>query len=143
MSRQLRIQHWVACLEAEVEPPAGPKNFYNLVRVGYTHTIRTDTEFPWSLSQLDMYARFVGGKKVAEFETHIVWVDAPGGPRTVEVYGPLLVTFRSDEPVRDVVFRFRRVLIEGVGRYRILLRAIKPRRRGALATEYFTMVQKS
>ena len=143
MSRQLRIQHWVACLEAQVESPAGPKNFYNLLRAGYTHTVPTDTEFPWSLSKLDMFARFSGGRKIAEFETHVVWVDAPEGPRTVEVYGPLLVAFRSDEPVRDVVFRLRQVPIIGVGRYCILLKAIKPRRRRALASEYITVVQKS
>ncbi len=142
MSRQLRIQHWVACLESQVEPPAGPKNFYNLLRVGYTHSVPTETEFPWSLSQLDMFARFVGGTKVVEFETHVVWVDAPGGKRTVEIYGPFRVTFRHDEPVRDVVFRLRHVPIEGVGRYRILLRAIKPLRRRPLAAEYITVVQK-
>jgi hypothetical protein len=136
---RLRVQHWVACLEARVEPPAGPRNLYNLYRVGYTHAVPINTEFPLPLPQLDMFARFVGGKYIAEFETQIVWVDALGGPRTVEIYGPLLVSFRPDEPVRDAVFRLRHIPIEGPGRYRIQLKAIKPRRRRSLAIEYITI----
>jgi hypothetical protein len=139
MSR-LRVQHWVACLEAQVEPPAGRRNYYNLLRIGYSHPTPIDTEFPWPLTQLDMFARFVSGKNVAEFEAQIVWVDALGGPRTGEIYGPLRVTFRPDEPVRDVVFRLRHIPIEGRGRYRIQLKAIKPRRQRLLAIEYITVV---
>jgi hypothetical protein len=88
-----------------------------------------------------MFARFVGGTKIAEFEARIVWVDALSGPRAIETYGPLCVTFREDEPVRDVIFRLRNVPIQGIGRYCILLRAIKPQRKQSLATEYITVVR--
>jgi hypothetical protein len=60
MSR-LRVQHWIACLESHVEPPAGPRNFYNLFRVGYTHTALTDTEFPW-LATTTRHVRQICGR---------------------------------------------------------------------------------
>ena len=68
MARRLRVQHWVACLEADVEPPAGVNNFYNLLQAGYVLTAPADAEFPWPLPRLDMFARFVGGVGTAEFE---------------------------------------------------------------------------
>jgi hypothetical protein len=141
MARRLRVQHWVACLEAAVEPPAGVNNFYNLLRVGYVHTAPADAEFPWPLPRLDMFARFVGGTGTAEFEARVAWLDAPEGIRRVVTYGPLRVAFRPGEPVRDTTFRFLNVPIEGAGRYRIQLWAVKPRRRLPLATEHITVVQ--
>ncbi|MCI0701372.1 MAG: hypothetical protein L0241_09860 [Planctomycetia bacterium] len=141
MSRRLAVQHWIASLEATVEPPAGINNFYNLLRVGHTHVLAPDTEFPTVLPRLDMFARFVNGSGVAEFEADVIWMDAPEGWRRTETYWPLRVAFRPGEPLRDTVFRLLGIPLEGVGRYRIDLRAIKPRKRSRLATEYFYVVR--
>ncbi len=92
MSR-LRVEHWIACLESQVVPPAGPRNFYNLcyelvilpqAPIGYVD------DFPGRCHTLDMFVRFVGGSKTAEdFETRIVWLDAIGwAARQSETYGP-------------------------------------------------------
>jgi hypothetical protein len=143
MARLLRVQHWVACLEAHVEPPASVNNFYNLLRAGYVHSAPADAEFPWSLPRLDLFARFVGGRGTTEFEVRVAWLDAPEGIRRVGTYGPLRVAFRRGETVRDSVFRFRNVPVEGPGRYRVQLRSVKPRRKYPLATEYLTVVQRS
>ena len=77
-----RIQHWIACLASEVEPPVGPINLYNLLRVGYVYTISAEYEFPWSLPHLHMFARFFGGSDLAEFEIRVVWIDALKYPAT-------------------------------------------------------------
>jgi hypothetical protein len=139
--RQLRVQHWVACLRAEVEPPVGVNNFYNLLRVGYAHPISADTEFPWALPRLDMFVRFVEGTGTAEFEVEIVWLDAPEGMRPITTFGMLHVTFRRGEPVRDTTFRFLNVPIEGEGRYLIRLWAVKPQLPRPLGDEFITLVR--
>ena len=141
MSRRLRVQHWVACLEAGVVPPAGPNNFYNLLRVGYTHTVPADTEFPWAFPRLDMFARFYGGKGTCEFEIRVDWIDALEGSRLIDFFGPFRVAFRPNEPARDVTFRLLNVPTGGVGRLEIVLLAIRPRRRPPLAREYVTVVR--
>jgi hypothetical protein len=137
---RLRVQHWVACLEAQVVPPAGPNNFYNLLRVGYVHTAPADTEFPWSLPRMDMFARFIHGTGFAEFEVRVDWLDAPEGQREMQTYGPFRVAFRPAEPTRDTIFRCAGVPIDGPGRYLFSLLGVKPRRGRPLATEYITVV---
>jgi hypothetical protein len=133
----------VACLESRVEPPAGPHNFYDLLRVGYTHAVPEGTEFPWVFPQLNLFARFFHGRGTVEFEAKVVWLDAPDGRRTIDFFGPMRVAFRPAEPVRDVVFRFQNLPVEGTGRYRIELRAIRPKRPRPLATEFLTVVRQS
>ena len=139
--RGLRVQHWVACLQAEVEPPVGVNNFYNLLRVGYVYTASADTEFPWVIPQLDLFARFVGGTGVGEFEIEVEWVDAPSFPRPIETFGPWRVAFRPGDATRDSIFRLHHLPMDGPGRYHIRLLAVKPRRRRLLATEYLLVVQ--
>ena len=140
MRRRLRVQHWIACLEGRVEPPVGPNNFYNLLRVGYTYTIPADTEFPATIPQLDLFARFVGGTGTGEFEMRVVWIDDPVRPRAGEYYGPWRVMFRPGEPTRDVLFRLRHIPLRGPGRYRIELRSVRPRRRRPLGAEFIRVI---
>ncbi len=140
MARQLRVQHWIACLEARVDPPVGAQNFYNLLRVGHTHTAPVITEFPWAIPRLDMFARFVAGKGNVDFEIRMVWLDAPIKPRTVETFGPWRVHFRRAEPSRDVVFRLLNVPIDGPGRYRIALYSVARRKRPPIALDYLSVV---
>src|SRR4051794_24444049 len=118
---RLRVQHWVACLRGQVIPPVGPQNFYNLLGVGYTYTAAADTEFPWVVPRLDMFARFFDGKGAADFEIRLIWADAPDGPREINTFGPWRVTFRPKEASRDHNFRLLNVPIIGVGRYQIEL----------------------
>src|SRR5262245_38855699 len=135
MSR-LTVQHWIACLEVQVEPPAAVYNFYNLLRVGPLHTVSPDTEFPASFTQLDMFARFLNGVGVWEFEVDVLWVDSPKGLEEVAIYGPQTIHFRQGQPVRDYRFRLNNVPIPGIGRYRVRLWAIRRGRRRPLAVEY-------
>ncbi len=74
---KIQVQHGIACLEANIEPPVGLHNFYNLLQVGYQHAVPADTEFPWSFPRLDMFGRFYGGIGTAEFAIRVGGVDAP------------------------------------------------------------------
>ena len=138
---QLFVQHWIACLEATVEPPVAVNNFYNLLRVGHTHGIPQESAFPLALPRTDVFARFIGGTGSVEFEIRVVWLDAPTRPRRAETYGPFRIAFRPDEPLRDWVFRLQHLPLSGPGRYRLDLRELRRGRAKLLAVEYFYVVQ--
>ncbi len=130
------VQHWIASLNCEVEGPAGPQNHYRLFGVGYTHVAPPETEFPWALDRLDLFARFVGGTGIGVFEVGLDWLDAWDRPRLVDTYGPFQVAFRPGEPTRDHVFRLVKVLFPAVGRSRVRLSLIRRRKLSVLRTEF-------
>src|ERR1700692_1122203 len=99
MSR-LALQHWIACSATAAVPPVGVNNFYNLFGVGHVHTFAGDVEFPAVIPELNMFARFVNGTGVVQFEVELVWFDTSGNERLVENLGLVQVTFRSGEPLR-------------------------------------------
>ena len=135
------IQHWIACLDSQVVPPAAPNNFYNLLGVGHVHIFAGDVEFPAVIPELTMFARFGNGKGAVVFEVELVWFDPSGGVRSVENLGFNQVTFRAGEFRRDVAFRYWNVPIAGVGEYAVRLSRHRSRRLRVLANEYFSVEQ--
>lgn len=131
---QLRVQHWIASLGTGVSTPVGGPSQYDLHGVCYSYTVPQGTPFPCSIPELCMFARFFGGSGRRNFEVRVLWLDAPGGPRRLEIYGPYTVFFQPDALVRDYNFRLRNVPLQGAGRYAIRLRMLKPRR--VLADEF-------
>jgi hypothetical protein len=140
MSR-LVVQHWIACLDAQVIPPTAPSNFYDLLGVGHVHTFVGDVEFPAVIPQLNLFARFVNGTGVKRFEVELVWFDSSGTVRSVENLGFEQVAFRPGELRRDVTFRYLNVPIGGVGEYALRLSCHRRRRLRVLAHEYFSVEQ--
>jgi hypothetical protein len=141
MKPRLAVQHWIACLEARVIPPVGVNNFYELLGVGHVHTFAADVEFPAVIPELNLFARFVNGAGVMQFEVEVIWLDAPEGERVIDTYPPHQVTFRPNEPLRDTVFRLANVPIDGAGRYAVRLFRLKRRGRRVLSDEYLSVVQ--
>jgi hypothetical protein len=141
MKSRLAVQHWIACLEARVIPPVGVNNLYELLGVGHVHTFAADVEFPAVIPELNLFARFVNGTGVVQFEVEVIWIDAPKRERVVDTYPPHQVTFRHNEALRDTVFRLANVPIEGTGRYAVRLNRLKRRGRQILSDEYFSVVQ--
>ena len=140
MSR-LFVQHWIACLDSQAVPPVGVNNFYNLLGVGHVHTFAGDVEFPAVIPELDMFARFVNGTGVRQFEVEVFWLDAPEGERLVNYYPPYQITFRSNEPLRDYAFRLANIPVGGAGLHSIRLYRSRRRGRKVLSNEYFYVVQ--
>jgi hypothetical protein len=141
MARRLTVHYWVRALGSRVQPPAGPNNPYDLFGISYVHPVPAGAGPFDPIERVDMFARFFNGRGIWVFEIDIVWVDAPHRPRVVERYWPLQVHFRHSEPVRDFVFVLRNIPVPGLGRYRILLRAMTPFRRRPLATDYYEVAQ--
>jgi len=135
--RRLVAHHLLMTLGSRVQPPAGPNNPYDLYGVSYVHTIPFGMERIEPIERVDMFTRFFHGRGTWEFEAEVIWVDGPDGREVVASYAPLFVFFRKAEPVRDHVFVLRNVPLPGLGRYRIHLRALKPRRRFPVAMEFF------
>lgn len=140
--RRLFAHHWLMALGARVQPPAGPTNPYDLFGVGYAYKVPTGDTPIEPIKRVDMFTRFFHGRGTWEFEAEVIWVDGPDGRELVASYAPLVVCFRPTEPVRDYVFVLRNIPLPGLGRYRIYLRALKPRRRFPLAIEFFEVVRK-
>jgi hypothetical protein len=143
MKSRLAVQHWIACNEARVIAPVGVNNFYELLGVGHVHTFAADVEFPAVIPELNLFARFVNGSGVVQFEVEVIWLDAPDGEQVVDVYPPHQITFRPNEPLRDSVFRLSNVPVEGTGRYAVRLHHLKARDRRVLANEYYSVVRLS
>ena len=141
MARRLVAHHWMMTLSARVQPPAGPINPYDLFGVTYVHRVPVGTVTIDPIDRVDMFARFFNGRGTWEFEVEVVWVDGPDGRELVARYGPFSVYFRPGQTVRDFVFVLRNVPVPGEGRYRVLLRGVKPRRRRPISTEYFEVVR--
>lgn len=139
--RRLVAHHWLMTLGASVPRAVGPDNPYDLFGVSYVHPVPADSDPIEPITRVDMFARFFNGKGTWEFEAEVVWVDGPDGLESVAFYGPQTIAFRADQPVRDYVFVLWNVPVPGVGRYRVYLRAIKPRRRRPVATEYYEVRQ--
>jgi hypothetical protein len=116
-------------------------NFYELLGVGHVHTFAADVEFPAVIPELNMFARFVNGAGVKQFEVEVLWLDAPEGERLVNYYPPYQVTFRPNEPLRDYVFRLANIPVGGTGHHAIRLFWSRRRGRTVLANEYFDVVQ--
>ena len=140
MSRpRLSVQHWVMSLAARPVPPVSPSNAYDLLSVGYYHWAEADTEFPWVVPQIDMYARLVNGIGTAEFEVRILRLAGPRSLRRTVTYGPHVVAFRPGQPVRDTLFRLRKVQFDGEGLHRLQLVWLHRQKAILLANEYITV----
>lgn len=139
--RQLRVHYWVRATGSRVQPPARPNNPYDLFGISFYHAVPVGLRPYDPIPRMDMFARFIHGRGDWVFQIRFVWLDAPGRRRIVEEYWPLQVHFRTAESVRDFVFVLRNVPVPGLGRYRVSLRAATPRRRVALATDYYEVVQ--
>src|SRR5579883_529168 len=142
MSR-LVVRHWIACLESVFEFRDEWLLPYNLLGVGYSHTVAADIEFPCVVPRLDLFARFFHGRVTRLFEVEVSWLDDPTPTAPVNSYGPFTVFFRRDQSARNYVFRLQNIPLPGPGRYQVALRMIKPLRRRPLASEFFEVLQRS
>jgi hypothetical protein len=126
-------------MEARPVPPVNPFNAYDLLNVGYYYWAEADTEFPWIVPQIDLYARFVNGVGTVEVEVRIRRLAGPRAARRATTYGPHAVAFRPGQAVRDTLFRLRRVQFDGEGLHSFQLVRLAPPKAYLLATEYITI----
>lgn len=142
------VKHFIACLSAAWDGPAGPDTSRTLEGVNYLLRVPPHTEFPYEQPELWLYARFIRTNDVVgdrELNLELWWHDAPGGETrlSVDTVGP--VRFAQDRPVVARAWVIRPLLFPGEGLYEFRL-LDKRRRAGVksrrlIANEYLRVVK--
>ena len=126
MSRRVAVHHFVANLTTRQYGPG--QRTSDLLDVNYWREVPADTEFPRVFGRLDLFTRFyLTRARPVEYYVRVWWEDTPR-PRHERVgqYGPFPMHFRTDELVRDRVFRLQNVQLRGVGRHTVRLVRLRP-----------------
>ncbi len=125
MSRRVTVHHFVANLTTRTHGPGQRSS--DLLDVNYWREVPGDTEFPRVFGRLDLFTRFyLNRANPVDYYVRVWWEDTQR-PRheLVGQFGPFPTPFRTDELVRDRVFRLHNVQLRGVGRYAV--RLVRPR----------------
>jgi hypothetical protein len=118
------VQHFVACLNAPWEGVPGPDTLRTLEGVSYRYTVAPMEEPPFVREQFWLYARMFrvnNVEGVCRFVTRLVWVDAPGGERSVRAFRIGSIRFTDSHPVQSTAWSVGPVHFPGLGRYEFRL----------------------
>jgi hypothetical protein len=141
----LRVQHFLATTSARYSLADDGMPQYDLQGFRFAFRLAGINESSWRLptriDSFDFMTRFFDGQGAIDFEIEWAWIDQPRDQSIplVATYGPFTVAFRSDDTIRDFLFRLVRLPIFGSGRYSATLFQITGKMQGQrtrLATEY-------
>jgi hypothetical protein len=116
---RLRVQH---CVVNMTTRQYGPNPTSDLLGVDYFHTVPADTEFPRTLSKLELFVRFFGTDGVAGRVRITVSYLFPDGTDRELVYRKsfdITVPGSSGAVVLDRGFKLINVLVPGEGTYAV------------------------
>ena len=143
MSRRVRVHHFVLANLVRPENPTWRAS--DLFHVSHWVDVPVDTEFPYTLPRMQLFARFyLTGARPTEFRVRITWLDTPWNVvQGIGSFGPFLIPFASDAECRDCSFNLHNVRLQGTGGHRVdLLRVRRGRNAGKLvrvATTFFNV----
>lgn len=112
---RLRVQH---CVVNMTTRQYGPNPTSDLLGVDYFHTVPADTEFPRTLSKLELFVRFFGNDGISGSVRVTVSRLAPDGTDRELVYRrsfDVTVAGVSGQVVLDRGFKLVNVLVPGEG----------------------------
>lgn len=144
MSRRVRVHHFV--LAELIRPESQSWRATDLFGASHWVDVPADTEFPYTVSRLQVFTRFyLDQAKPTEFRVLVSWLDHPSGaPVAVGDFGPFVVPFTRDATARDWSFNLHNLSLQGIGRYRVEL--VRERKVGwdagelvPIATTYFVV----
>lgn len=145
MSRKLDVQHFIA---NRTTRQYGSNPTSDLLGVDYLVTYPGDAEFPRTVPQFDLFARFfVERMRPTRFIIRVWRLNSRSRNRSrMGSFGPFLVDFRPTDTFRDHGFRLKNVRFEGPGVYAFrLYRGRNHPEKGLvwnlLATEYLSVSQ--
>lgn len=124
------VKHFIACLNAAWDGPAGPDTSRTLEGVNYLLRVPPDTEFPFEQPELWLYARFIRTNDVAgvcDFSVELWWHDSPNGLELLSTQSVGSVRFPVDRSVVHRAWAFRPLTLPGEGVFEF--RLIRPSRR--------------
>jgi hypothetical protein len=115
MSRKVRLHHFV--LAQIVKPQSPTWRASDLFHVSHWIDVPADTEFPYTLPRIHLFARFyLERAKPTDFRVRVWWQDHPSGiPEEIGLFGPYRLPFARNEDVRDCSFNLHNIRLQGVG----------------------------
>ena len=144
MSRRVRVHQFL--LTELTRPRSRSWRACDLFGVSHWVDAPTDTEFPYLVPRMQVFARFyLENAKPTEFLVRVRWLHAPGGvARVVGTFGPFVVPFAHDATARDCSFNLNNIQLQGMGLHRVELlrertRGLKAGKLARIATTYFVV----
>jgi hypothetical protein len=131
MSRRVRVHQFI--LTELTRPRSLSWRACDLFGVSHRIDTPEDTEFPYRVTRMQVFARFyLEHAKPTEFLVRVKWLQAPGGAaQLVGMFGPFTVPFAHDATARDCSFSMNNIQLQGVGLHRVEL--LRERQRGLKA----------
>jgi hypothetical protein len=144
MSQRVRVHHFV--LAELVRPEDVAWRVCDLFRVSHWRAVPVDTEFPFTVPRMQLFARFyLLQARPMEFRVRVPWLDAPDRvSRVIGHFGPFVIPFAQNAAARDCSFNLHNVQLQGVGMHCVELvrnRRVRwsPGKRVRVATTYFVV----
>jgi hypothetical protein len=140
------VQHFLVCRAVAWDGPAGPHTPRTLEGVSYVFGVPPGTEFPFESEELWLFARLFNENDVAgdrRLFVDMIWMDSPGGARTLLTHDLGRIPFRPGRPVVDHAWSLRQLAFPGPGQYELRLwhrvrwRWAATRTARVVAREYF------
>lgn len=121
MGRRVRVHQFLVTEHTRPRSPTWRAS--DLFGVSHWIDIPADTEFPFTVSRMQLFARFyLSGANPVPFRVRVVWLNAPDKvSRVVGDYGPFVVPFAPDAAIRDCSFNLHHLRLQGVGLHRVEL----------------------
>jgi hypothetical protein len=137
------VKHFIACQNAAWDGVAGPDTSRTLEGVNYQYRVPPDTEFPFEMPELWLYARFLRTNQAAgerEVTAELWWHDSPTGVVLLTAQPPVAIRFSTARSAVHQTWAFRPLALPGEGLYEFRLmcpsrRPWEPQPR-RLASEY-------
>ena len=121
MSRRVRVHHFVVAQLAKPHQPAW--RVCDLFGVSHWLDVPADTEFPYTLTRVQLFTRFyLFRARPVDFRVRVLWDDhLSGTAEEVGMFGPYTVPFTRTEAVHDRSFNLHNVRLLGVGTHTVEL----------------------
>ena len=121
MSRSVRVHTFL--VTELVKPQSQSWRACDLFRVSHWFDVPADTEFPYTVSRLQVFTRFyLDQAKPTEFRVRVWWLDTPSGhPDLLHEFGTYSVPFTRRDTVRDWSFNLHYLRLKGTGLHHVQL----------------------
>jgi hypothetical protein len=121
----IRVQHFIGCLNSPWEGVAGPNTPRTLEGVALYYNVPPDAEPMFEYPEFWLYARLFrmtnqSGKR--EFSLRVLWNEAPTGPRTIMMERLGKIRFGNFHPHVNAGWALRPMIFPGLGQYEFRLR---------------------
>lgn len=125
MSKRVQVHHFVAA--NLVRPENNLWLASDLFHVSHWLDVPADTEFPYTVSRLHVFARFfLRDTREREFKIRLLWDDPSREIETlIGEYGPYQTPIARGWVIHDRSFNLHNIQLRGVGRHTLELHRVR------------------